>query len=243
MTHDPDEPVLSPVERSAINGGRWFAALSPALRHDILRSMHVRRYRNGECIAARGGVPDCWMACAAGAVRLSSSVGGKDMTLDYMEPGLWFGEAALCEGDTHTHDAYAHGDTVVVCVPRADFENILSQHVELYAAIALLQARRMRRLFEIVEDLNTLPLRSRLAKRILRLCRSRAPGHTPEGTGTRTGLGLAQQELARLVGAARQRINLELKLMEREGVLQVKSCGVVVHDHLALERISQTPLR
>ncbi|MES2510394.1 MAG: Crp/Fnr family transcriptional regulator [Pseudomonadota bacterium] len=242
---DVEEPLLSPGERAAINNGRWFSSLSPALRHDILRCMYVRRYRHGEQIAARGELPVSWMACARGAVRLSSTGGsGKEITLDYIEPGLWFGELSLIEGDTHTHDAWAQGDTVLLCVGKADFERVLAAHVELYAAMLRLQARRMRKLFEIVEDLNGLPLRSRLAKKILHLCRGHGVKEASpcgEMPGTRINLGLAQQELARLVGGARQRINLELKTMEREGVIEVESCGVVVRDALALQRISQAP--
>ena len=77
-----DYPILSIEEREAINGGRWFSALSPSLRHDILRCAYVKRYKDGELIAARGESPEEWVACAKGAVRVSStSISGKLITL------------------------------------------------------------------------------------------------------------------------------------------------------------------
>ena len=61
-----DEPILTVEERNAINSGRWFSALSPSLKHDILRYAYVRRYRDGELLAARGEPPEEWVACAKG---------------------------------------------------------------------------------------------------------------------------------------------------------------------------------
>ena len=154
--HAMDEPILNIEERAAINAGRWFSTLSPSLRHDILRCAYVKRYRDGELIAARGDPPESWMACARGAVRVSStSLTGKQITLTYVEPGVWFGDVAMFDGEQRTHDAYAHGDTTALCVARADFQRILAQHSELYEALTRLQARRIRQLFGLVEDLNT----------------------------------------------------------------------------------------
>ncbi len=110
-----DEPILTIEEREAINSGRWFSTLSPSLRHDILRCATVKRYKDGALMAARGEPPEGWIGCARGAVRVSStSLSGKQITLTYVEPGIWFGDVAIFDGDRRTHDAYAHGDTTVL---------------------------------------------------------------------------------------------------------------------------------
>jgi CRP-like cAMP-binding protein len=123
-------------EREAINSGRWFSSLSPSLRHDILRCAYVKRYKDGMLICARGEPPEEWIACARGAVRVSStSITGKQITLTYVEPGIWFGDVAILDGDKRTHDAYAHGETTLLCVSKADFKRILAEHVEFSEAI------------------------------------------------------------------------------------------------------------
>ena len=190
-------------------------------------------------ITARGDPPEEWMACAKGAVRVSStSLSGKQITFTYVEPGIWFGDVAILDGDTRTHDGYAHGETSILCVAKADFQKILATHVELYDALLRLQARRIRQLFGLVEDLNTLPLRSRLAKQLLHLARSYGVPSLHHGNETRIGLHLAQEELAQLLGASRQRVNQELKAMEREEILRIEPGGLVVRDREALLRIS-----
>ncbi|MBS0317174.1 MAG: Crp/Fnr family transcriptional regulator [Proteobacteria bacterium] len=233
-----DEPILTIEEREAINSGRWFSSLSPSLRHDILRCAYVRRYKDGELIAARGDTPQEWIACAQGAVRVSStSISGRQITLTYVEPGIWFGDVSIFDGDQRTHDAYAHGTTTVLCVSKADFKKILAAHVELYEAMLRLHARRIRQLYGLVEDLNTLPLRARLAKQLLHLARSYGVPSLSEHGEIRIGLHLAQEELAQLLGASRQRVNQELKAMEREEAIRIEPAGLTVRDRDALLRI------
>jgi CRP-like cAMP-binding protein len=233
-----DEPILTIDEREAINAGRWFSTLSPSLRHDILRCAYVKRYKDGELIAARGDQAEAWSAVARGAVRVSStSITGKQVTLTYVEPGVWFGDIAMFDGDRRTHDAFAHGDTTLLSVSRADFKKILSEHVELYEALLRLQARRLRTMFGLIEDLNTLPLRARLAKQLVHLVRSYGVPSLADGSEMRIGLQLAQEELAQLLGASRQRVNQELKQMEREEVIKIEPGGLVVRNREALMRI------
>ncbi|MBC5764639.1 Crp/Fnr family transcriptional regulator [Ramlibacter albus] len=233
-----DDPILTIEERAAINAGRWFSSLSPSLRHDILRCAYVKRYKDGELIVARGDPPEEWVACARGAVRVSStSITGKQVTLTYVEPGVWFGDVAIFDGDRRTHDAYAHGDTTMVCVSRGDLRKILAQHTELYEALLRLHARRIRQLYGLVEDLNTLPLRARLAKQLMHLIRSYGVPSLADGREVRIGLQLAQEELAQLLGASRQRVNQELKAMERDDVIRIEPGGLVVRNRDALARI------
>ncbi len=235
-----DEPILTMEEREAINGGRWFGNLSPSLRHDILRCAYVKRYKDSDLIVARGDPPTEWSAVAKGAVRVSStSLSGKQITLTYVEPGVWFGDVAMFDGDQRTHDAYAHGPTTLLCVSRNDFQKILSTHVELYEALMRLQARRIRTLFGLVEDLNTLPLRARLAKQLLHLVRSYGVPCLNDGNEMRIGLQLAQEELAQLLGASRQRVNQELKSMERENAIRIEQGGLVVRNRELLMRIAE----
>lgn len=233
-----DDPILTIEERAAINNGRWFSSLSPSLRHDILRCAYARRFKDGDLICARGDPPEEWSAVARGAVRVSStSITGKQVTLTYVEPGIWFGDVAIFDGDRRTHDAYAHGDTTMLSVSRGDLRKILSQHVELYEALLRLHARRIRQLYGLVEDLNTLPLRARLAKQLMHLVRSYGVPSLADGGEVRIGLHLAQEELAQLLGASRQRVNQELKAMERDEVIRIEPGGLVVRNREALSRI------
>ncbi len=231
--------MLNPDERAAIDGGRWFSGLSPSLRHDILRRAKVRRYRDGDLICERGDPADQWSGVARGAVRVcGTAVSGKQATLTYAQPGAWIGDVGIFDQGLRTHDAHAHGATTLLSVSRGDLREILLVHVELYEALLRLNAARLSRVFQQVEDLSTLPLRARLARQLGTLAHSYG---VPEGSGkeVRIGLPLQQDELARLLGASRQRVNMELKAMERDAVIRVQTGALVVRCPDALSRLME----
>jgi CRP-like cAMP-binding protein len=218
--------VLTLEERSNIESGSWFSKLSPALRQAILARATVRRLADGATLSARGTPAQEWVGVAKGAVRVSSvSLSGKQVTLTYVEPGTWFGDIALFDGLPRTHDASAHGETTLLIVRKTDFKELLAQHVELYDALLRLNCRRLRLMFDQIEDLNTRPLAARLAKQVMLLARSYG---VQEGEEIRIGLALAQEDLAQLLGASRQRVNQELKGFEREGAVRIEPTRLVV---------------
>ena len=219
-------PVLTIDERRNIETGSWFSKLSQPLREAILARSTVRRLADGTQLSRRGTQAESWCGVARGSVRISSvSLSGKQVSLTYVEPGVWFGDISLFDGLPRTHDAHTHGATTLLNVRKPDFLQILAEHVELYDALLRLNCRRLRLMFDVVEDLNTRPLGSRLAKQILLLARSYG---VPQGDEIRIRLQLAQEDLAQLLGASRQRVNQELKLLEREGALRIEPTRLVV---------------
>ena len=219
-------PALSTEELRNVESGAWFSKLSPELRGAILGRASVRRLADGKALATRGSPAAEWCGVALGAVRISSvSLSGKQVTLTYAEPGTWFGDISLFDGLPRTHDADAHGATTLLVVRKPDFKELLAQHVELYDALLRLNCRRLRLMFNQLEDLNTRPLQARLAKQILLLARSYG---IAQGEEIRVGLALAQEDLAQLLGASRQRVNQELKGFERDGAVRVEPTRLVV---------------
>lgn len=219
-------PSLSPEELHNVETGAWFSKLSAPLREAILSRAYVRRLKDGATLTSRGAAAEEWCGVALGAVRISSvSLAGRQVTLTYCEPGVWFGDISLFGGLPRTHDADAHGPTTLLAVRKPDFKALLAQHVELYDALLRLNCRRLRLMFDQIEDLNTRPLRSRLAKQVLLLAKSYG---IAQGAEIRIGLALAQEDLAQLLGASRQRVNQELKGFEREGAVRVEPTRLVV---------------
>jgi CRP-like cAMP-binding protein len=93
----------------------------------------------------------------------------------------------------------------------------------------------MRLMFAAIEDLNVLPLEARLAKQVLNLAASYGKR---DADGIEIGLRLAQEDLAQLLGASRQRVNRELKAMERRGVLSARYGRLRLRDEVLLRAIA-----
>ena len=223
---EPGYDGLQPLEREMVNEGRWFASLSLSDRHDLMRLAKVRRYAAGDLISARGQRQGAWYACVRGTVRISSvTASGRLLVLTYVRAGVWFGDPGLFDDGPCTHDAHAHGATTVLAIPAADLRMLLEASPTLSTALLRLQARHVRELYQVIEEVRGLPLRPRLAKQLIALARAHGVPSRLQGEGTRIGLCLAQGELAQLIGATRQRVSTELKQMERSGwIRQTATC-------------------
>lgn len=225
--------VLQQTERAAIAAGPWFSALSPMLRHDILRRARVRRFHDKEVICCQGHPATNWMAVASGSVRLALNANGHEMTICYLEPGNWFGDDVVLSDGRYAHDAYAVGETTVLCLGAANVERILADQTELYRAVLQLRTQRLRQMTDLFAELATLPVRVRLAKHLARLARSF--GERTSGSETLIQLDFQQKELGTLVGASRQRVNGALRDLMRSKLIRIEARKVVVRDAKALQ--------
>ncbi|MFN9907193.1 MAG: cyclic nucleotide-binding domain-containing protein, partial [bacterium] len=87
------------------------------------------RLAHGQLLFRRRDPADAWYGILQGAIRIgAASAEGRELTLTYLEPGAWFGEISLFDGEPRTHDGQAQGDTVLLRVARADFEALLAEH-------------------------------------------------------------------------------------------------------------------
>lgn len=221
--------------RTVVAGSGWFATLAPAVRHDLLRAMRVRHHADGDTLFRRGEPAEAWLACAGGAVRISSAArNGRPLTLAVVGPGRWFGDPPLAADDVRTHDAQAHGETAIAAVSRADLQRTLDAHPSLYPALLRLQALRLHQVFEVVEDLGSLGLRARLGRQLLHL--SRTHGVPCSGGEVRIGVRVRQDLLAELLGCSRQRVNEQLGELTRAQVIRREAGKLVVRDPAGLRR-------
>ena len=125
----------------------------------------------------------------------------------------------MFDGLPRTHDANAHGDdhAAGACAAPTSRRSAVAARRALRGAAAPATAGACACCSTLVEDLNTLPLRARLAKQILLLARSYGVPNLADGSEMRIGLQLAQEDLAQLLGASRQRVNQELKAHRARG--------------------------
>jgi len=234
----PPRSLLTAKEREAIGLNAWFATLTPSLRHDILRLGHVTRHAHGDAIVEQGQPIRNWFTCASGALRFRRNTSaGKQVTLAYVEPGIWVGEAEVLYGRPCTYDAHAHGPTTLLSIPEPALRDLLQQHPTFGQALLTLQAWSMRTLYFLMEDMATMPLRARVAKQLLHLLERFGPRHAEPHASRFLGLSLTQDELAALMGGSRQRVNVELKWLERQGMISVRSRGIEVHDAAGLQAL------
>lgn len=229
---------LLPLHRIVLMSYGWFAALPEEIRTDVLARSGKRYLQSGERLYVRGTGSDGFYGVIEGAVRLGGiSAEGRETVLDFFGPGSWFGETSLLDGLPRSHDADAHGPTVLLHLRPREFDELQLAHPPFARALARLVALRLRILLMALEQYSAQSLEQRLASRLLMLA---GPYGRAVPEGTRIELHLPQETLAQLIGSTRQRVNQILKAWQARSILSQQYGRITVSDPTELERLAVT---
>ncbi|MFZ4757094.1 MAG: Crp/Fnr family transcriptional regulator [Burkholderiaceae bacterium] len=244
----PDGPALDPTDlndaseavHAAIAQVAWLRDCPPSTLTLLLRGVRVRTYEPGESVLRRGDRIDRLVLVMSGSLETSSSTAaGRRFVVSYVAPGHIVGLIPLLDGRGAIHDTVAHEPSRVMSIAGEDLLEAIDADRPLRHRVLKLLAARSRRLHVSLADTSTLPLDVRLARALLTL---RAAYDTESVTdGDAIGLRVSQEGLAAMLGVPRQRINVELKALERDGVLRMAYLRVVLLDERLLRERAAEP--
>ena len=155
---------------------------------------------------------------------------GREEVLTYMQRGDWIGLSELFTDLPASWDVVALSPVTVRVVSRRQFHDLLDAHPALSRALLRVFALRfsLHRLFGL--DHSALTLKQRLIKMLYFLSFS----HKKEANDTQPiTLKLSQEELGKVVGASRQKLNPASKALQHEGLLEVRIGGLTLHSRRA----------
>lgn len=221
--------------RQSLQTNAWFAELPDVVLDELATSAQRRQLKDGELLYRHGDQPTGLFGIVKGRIRIcSTSPEGKELTATFFEAGDWLGEISIFDGLPRLSDAIAFGDSEVLVISRQAILALLERQPELYAPFVRILCRKLRMALEGMSDLMLLPLSQRLAKRLLALARDYGKAH---GEGVLIDLHLPQDELGRMMGASRQSVSKELKLLERAGLLKLAYGQIIIVDREQLEAL------
>jgi CRP-like cAMP-binding protein len=228
-------PLPSAGERRRLFEGHvLFGKLPPDDLDALLLHARAEHYPTGRMIFAKGSPGRSMMAILSGSVRISTpSPAGPDIVLTILSPGEVFGEIALLDGADRTADATAVTDCELLVLDHRDFIPFLERRADLCILFLKMLCSRLRQTDQQVEEAMFGRLDGRLAMALMRL----AHGVTPGGDGG-IALHITQQDLAGMVGAARESVNKQLHVWQKEGVLRLGKRLIEIADIDALEALA-----
>jgi CRP/FNR family cyclic AMP-dependent transcriptional regulator len=210
-----------------LDGSAWFRAAPDALRAQLTELGRMRQLSAGQRLFSRGDADDGFYCVLDGLMRIGSiTVSGKEALLAVIEPVNWFGEIALFDGQTRTHDAYAERDTLLFHVPREALAALLERTPAFWHAFGLLLTHKLRLAFDAIEEAALLPAAQRIARRLLLMA-----GGYGGGAGTlRQVLKVPQEDLAMMLALSRQTTNQILRQFETQGALALRYAEIEIVD-------------
>ncbi|MFQ5764283.1 MAG: Crp/Fnr family transcriptional regulator, partial [Rhodospirillales bacterium] len=108
-----------------------------------------------------------------GSVRVVNySLSGREITLDDLSDGMYFGELAALDGEPRSASVMALTDCLVASLPQEQFMGILEKHPSIAVKVMQTLARIVRTATDRIMDLSTLAANNRVHADLLRLARS-----------------------------------------------------------------------
>ena len=159
-----------PNEVSFLSPITLFSKLSPYELAVIASRLKQQSFRSGEVIFEQGERGDAMFIIRSGRVRIfSQDESGQELTLNVYEPGEFFGEFSIIDGEPRSASAEAVESTDAMVLRNQDLIAILGDHPEI--AISLLRGLvlRLRYTTGYAEDLAFLSVNGRVASRVLEL--------------------------------------------------------------------------
>lgn len=212
------------------------ADCAPEELADIIARAQVRSWKQGQSIITQGDPGDTLHIVMKGLARVSMvAANGREIILDYAEPGAVLGEIAFLDGGERTASVEAIEPCETLCLSRRSFDDIIDRHKGLALRLLKAMARRLRQNNTVIEADRAYTSGPRLARFLLRLIMG---GDDVEGAA-QLKIPLSQGELGNFAGMSREQINRQLSAWADTGIVSLRTGRVTVLDREALVDIAE----
>lgn len=205
---------LSAAE-TALARTELMAALSAETRARLARQGVPCTVEPGNLLFAKGDKGDALYVMLEGEVEVRTSTeAGKDVRLASLKPYAVIGEMAVLDGGSRSADVCALRRSRFLRIHRDQAIAALESEPQALLKLLAELSRRLRHADSQLEDAHTLDLGGRLAQRLL------------EEAGDSTSITLTQTEIARRIGASREKVNRKLHEWVDEGWISMGRSGI-----------------
>lgn len=214
----------------------WVGKLPKDVAEQVQAKMTHRQLKTGESVYRNGDQADATYQIIQGSIQTSNvTPEGKEILIFVMQPGDCFGEIGLIEGSLRSQTTQAREATELAVLNKQNFNQLRKDHPEINDELLKMQCRRLRMTIAFMEDSALRSLPQKLARRLISMTTMIG---VPQGKHILIKLNLSQEELGKMLGASRQSINKELKLLERQQIIRKNKDGICILDPQALNQLS-----
>jgi len=200
---------------AALAKAELMAALTEATRKRLAKQGVPCTVDPGQLLFSKGDKGDALYILLEGEVEVRSSTeAGKDVRIASLKPYSLIGEMAVLDGGVRSADICAIRRSRFLRISRDQAINALESEPKALLKLVAEMSRRLRHADAALEDAHTLDLGGRLALRLL------------DEAGDSTSVTLTQTEIARRIGASREKVNRKLHEWVDEGWIAMSRAGI-----------------
>ncbi|PIV26720.1 MAG: Crp/Fnr family transcriptional regulator [Anaerolineae bacterium CG03_land_8_20_14_0_80_58_20] len=233
------DPAACSLEyRSKIIGRLpFFKHLSPDTISKINDLFHDHDVSADERIYFEGDEAEYLYLVAMGKVKLvRNTASGREVLLDILRGGEYFGTLTVLGGRVHTETAIAQTDCCILQISSTDFETILSSYPDVTRKVLEVVSQRLAESQEIVKQLSAYTAEQRIASALLRLAGKLGEAR---GQGVLIQLPFSRQDLAAMTGATTETVSRVMSRFGEAGVVKSGRKWVTILDMPRLEELAK----
>ncbi len=190
------------------------------------------RLHKGEILFTEGEPAQAMYVVRSGKVRIFKlSSDGREQVLRTVEAGDCFNEVPIFDDGPNPANAQAVEPAALWAIRRDGMQRLVEEYPAIAIGFLKAFAGKLRYFTRKVEDLSFRSVTSRVAKLLLETAEDDGSG------GLRLKQQLTQQEMASVVGTAREMIGRAFKVLEKEGAIALDRHRVVIVSRAAMIRM------
>lgn len=195
---------------------------------EFLGQYHTKSFSKGELILVQGEVPPCAYVIKKGVIKTYNlTARGEEKPITYDMAGEIFPVGWIFSKFRESQFFYdAYTDVELYCVPRSDYTDFLKKDPSVLYDAHLFLISRLLNMQTRVNALEQSKASAKVVNTIHYLCLRY--GKDEKQDVVRIHLPLTQQELANFMGLTRETTGIELKKLQRSGVLSYKHQNYIV---------------
>ena len=121
-----------------------FGRLSQADKKIIAASSLIVEYKQGEVIYRQSDPPDALYCVITGRLRVYIETNGRQVDLEYVKRGKYFGIISVLTGEPHSVTVQAVNDSIVLKFPKAELDKALKRIPEIAIHFSQTLSRRLK---------------------------------------------------------------------------------------------------
>lgn len=234
---EPIEPHMCSVELrlEILSHVPFFAGLSEPAISDINQHFIERGFTAGETIYFAGDPAMCLYVVADGKIKLlRHSWSGKDVLLDLLTTGEFFGSLSTLEDDYYPDTAQAQTAACVLSIGSEDFRAILDNYPQAALKILDITAERLKSAHETIRQLSAFPVEKRIAHTLLKLGEKIGQ---KEPVGLLIQVPLSRDDLAEMTGTTTETASRIMSQFQKVGLVESGRQWVAIKDQNRLAAI------
>lgn len=224
--------MLSANEREYLRQIPLFASLDEESLAQVAAATTVREYDRGEVIELEGERGGSLRYVRSGLVKLATtSADGREQVLRLVPAGQLFNLVAALDGQPTAATATVLDPTTIFVIQRTVVSRLLTDHSSVAQAALRALAADTRDMIALAKDLALYHVSERVARLLLdqeRCTCERCRHHY-----------MTQQEMAAIVGAAREVVGRTLHEFQAAGIIDLHNGHIIVRDSERLHVVAR----